>query len=54
MCLWTKFQPSACHFTQKSDFVSIRHSQLRNIKASLLNKICEDVKLEPTLQLHGE
>ena len=31
-------------------FVTIRHNQVRNITATLLNEICNDVQIEPQLQ----
>ena len=40
---------------QKGGFVPIRHNQVRNITATLLNEICNDVQMEPQLQsLSGE
>ena len=40
---------------KKGGFISIRHNQVRNITASLLNETCKDVRIEPTLQkLTGE
>ena len=40
---------------KKSGFVTIRHNQVRNITATLLNEICNDVQIEPQLQgLSGE
>ena len=40
---------------KKGGFISIRHNQIRNITASLLNETCKDVRIEPTLQkLTGE
>ena len=40
---------------KKGGFVTIRHNQVRNITATLLNEICNDVQIEPQLQsLSGE
>ena len=36
-------------------FVIIRHNELRDFEANLLNKVCTDVEIEPRLQpLEGE
>ena len=35
---------------KKGGFVTIRHSQVRNITATLLNEICNDVQIEPQPQ----
>ena len=35
---------------KKNGFVTIRHNQVRNITATLLNEICSDVQIEPQLQ----
>ena len=40
---------------KKCGFVTIRHDQVRNITATLLNEICNNVPIEPQLQsLSGE
>ena len=40
---------------KKGGFVTIRYNQVRNITATLLNEICNDVQIEPQLQiLSGE
>ena len=40
---------------KKGGFVSLRHNQIRNITASLLQGVCKDVRVERTLQyLTGE
>ena len=40
---------------KKGGFVSLRHNQVRNLTASLLNEVCHDVCVEPQLlQLTGE
>ena len=40
---------------KKGGFVTIRRNQVRNITATLLNEICNDVQIEPQLQsLSGE
>ena len=40
---------------KKGEFVTIRHNQVRNITATLLNEICNNVQIEPQLQgLSGE
>ena len=40
---------------QLGEFVTIQHSQVRNITATLLNETCNDVQVEPQLQtLPGE
>ena len=40
---------------KKGGFVTIRHNNLRNITAQLLNHVCNDVRIEPSLQsLTGE
>ena len=38
---------------KKGGFVTIRHNQIRNITATLLNEICNDVQIEPRLQSHS-
>ena len=35
---------------KKRSFVTIRHKQVRNITATLLNEICNNVQIEPQLQ----
>ena len=40
---------------KKGGFVTIRHNQVSNITATLLNEICNDIQIEPQLQsLSGE
>ena len=40
---------------KKGGFISLRHNEIRNITAKLLNEVHHDVKIEPTLQpLTGE
>ena len=40
---------------KKGGFVIIRHNELRDFEANLLNKVCTDVEIEPRLQpLEGE
>ena len=40
---------------KKGGFVIIRHNELRDFEANLLNKVCNDVEIEPKLQpLEGE
>ena len=40
---------------KKGEFVTIQGNQVRNITATLLNEICNDVQIEPQLQsLSGE
>ena len=40
---------------KKGGFVIIRHNELRDFEANLLNKVCNDVEIEPRLQpLEGE
>ena len=34
----------------KGGFPSIRHNELRDLTASLLTEVCNDVSVEPTLQ----
>ena len=42
-------------YCKKGGFVIIRHNELRNFEANLLNKVCNDVEIEPRLQpLEGE
>ena len=41
-----------CH---KGDFPTIRHNEIRDLSASLLNEVCHNVGIEPSLQpLSGE
>ena len=41
-----------CH---KGGFPTIRHNEIRDISASLLNEVCHNVGIEPSLQpLSGE
>ena len=35
---------------KKGGFVTIWHNQVRNIIATLLNKICNDVQIEPQIE----
>ena len=35
---------------RKGGFVPVRHNQVRNVTATLLNEICNDVQMEPQLQ----
>ena len=40
---------------KKGGFVTIRHNQVRNITATLLNEICDNIQIEPQLRiLSGE
>ena len=40
---------------KKGGFVTIRHNQIRDIIATLLNKICNNVQIEPQIEsLSGE
>ena len=40
---------------KKGGFVSLRHNQVRNLTAFLLDEVCQDVCVEPQfLQLNGE
>jgi len=51
--------PSQCacgsSFDTSHGFVTLRHNELRDITAELLNEVCKDVKKEPPLvELNGE
>ena len=50
-----KFDLTHALSCKKGGFVSLRHNYIRNITASLLTEVCEDVQVEPLLQqLTGE
>ena len=34
---------------QKGCFITLRHNEVRDITASVLNEVCKDVELEPLL-----
>jgi hypothetical protein len=35
---------------KKGGFISLRHNQLRNLTARLMQETCRDVRIEPSLQ----
>eukprot|EP00794_Sanderia_malayensis_P019778 gene19778-biopygen16424 len=40
---------------KKGGFITLRHNEVRNITADLLNEVCRDVKVEPLLnELNGD
>ena len=50
-----KFNLAHALSCKKGGFVTIRHNEIRNITASLLNEVCSDVRKEPPLiELTGE
>ena len=51
----SKFDIQHAFSCKKGGFVSLRHNHLRNVTSSLLQEVCKDVSIEPTLQpLTGE
>jgi len=46
----TKFSVEHSFSCPKGDFPSIRHNEIRDLTASLLTEICNEVEIEPTLQ----
>ena len=50
-----KFDVSHALSCKRGGFVTLRHNEVRNITANLLNEVCNDVKIEPMLaELDGE
>ena len=35
---------------KKGGFITMRHNELRDLEAELLNSVCKDVQIEPVLQ----
>ena len=35
---------------KKGGFITMRHNELRDLEAELLNTVCKDVQIEPVLQ----
>ena len=50
-----RFMTSTTLNCKRGGFVIIRHNNIRDFEASLLRRVCKDVKMEPQLQpLNGE
>ena len=45
-----KFNVTHAFNCKRGGFISIRHNDIRDFEATLLNKICTDVEIEPVLQ----
>ena len=51
----SKFDVNHALSCKRGGFVTLRHNEVRNITANLLNEVCNDVKIEPMLaELDGE
>ena len=54
LCMWQSFQCQPCPFMPRG-FTLIRHNELRDVTAELLQQACHNVKIEPPLEpLTGE
>ena len=45
-----RFEPDHQMICRQGGYVSLRHNELRDLTASLLKKVCNDVQTEPPLQ----
>ena len=54
-CCGEKFDLQHCMNCKKGGFISLRHNNIRDLTANMLQEVCKDVAVEPTLQqLTGE
>ena len=52
MCMWCKYQPDSCpELCKRRLYKLIRHNEIRDLFANLMNEVCHDVEIAPKLQL---